>query len=56
MSEYYRGGAVYAAGNITAYSDERLKTNWRSLGEGFIFSAKEVVALRAEIEALKARG
>lgn len=29
-------GSIYSAGNVTAYSDERLKENWRSLGEGFV--------------------
>lgn len=30
------GGDWTAAGNITAYSDERLKTNWQTLPENFI--------------------
>lgn len=29
-------GDFYAAGNITAYSDERLKKNWRALGDDFV--------------------
>jgi hypothetical protein len=29
-------GAIVAAGNITAYSDERLKTNWRDIEPDFI--------------------
>ena len=29
-------GTIYATGNITAYSDERLKTNWRGFGDGFV--------------------
>jgi len=29
-------GGIVASGNVTAYSDERLKKNWNSLGDGFI--------------------
>jgi hypothetical protein len=28
--------SIVAAGNITAYSDERLKTNWKDLGNDFV--------------------
>jgi hypothetical protein len=30
------GGSITAGGNVTAYSDERLKTNWRDLPADFI--------------------
>lgn len=29
-------GILYSNGNVTAYSDERVKTNWRSFGPDFI--------------------
>lgn len=29
-------GSMYAAGNVTAYSDERLKKNWRDLPANFV--------------------
>lgn len=32
----YANGSFYATGNVTAYSDERLKTNWRDLPHDFI--------------------
>jgi hypothetical protein len=28
--------SVVASGNVTAFSDERLKTNWRNVSEGFV--------------------
>ena len=34
--------SIKAAGNITAYSDERLKTNWRSLSDDFISKLAKV--------------
>ena len=35
-------GAITATGNITAYSDEKLKTNWRNLPENFVEMLAEV--------------
>ena len=32
----YNGANFIAAGNVTAYSDERVKTNWRELPEDFL--------------------
>lgn len=32
----YGNGDIYATGNVTAYSDERVKTNWRDFGENFV--------------------
>ena len=37
-------GNFTAVANVTAYSDETLKTNWRSVGEGFIFELANVKA------------
>ena len=36
------GGSLVMAGNVSAYSDERLKTNWRPLGEDFLHRLAEV--------------
>ena len=33
---FWTRGAITATGNVTAYSDERLKTNWRDLPENFV--------------------
>jgi hypothetical protein len=35
-------GSFIATGNVTGYSDERLKTNWRVLGQDFITSLANV--------------
>lgn len=32
----FDNGDLWAGGNISAYSDESLKTNWRDLGESFV--------------------
>ncbi|MBL6911128.1 MAG: tail fiber domain-containing protein, partial [Pirellulales bacterium] len=34
--------SIRASGNITAYSDERLKTNWRPMPEDFVSRLAEV--------------
>jgi hypothetical protein len=34
--------SIRASGNITAYSDERLKTNWRPMPEDFVSRLSEV--------------
>ena len=39
-----QSGNFTAVGNITAYSDERLKTNWRSLGSGFLSQLANIKA------------
>jgi hypothetical protein len=36
------GGNVTATGNVTAYSDERVKANWRSLDDGFVVNLANV--------------
>jgi hypothetical protein len=36
------GGNFYAVGNVTAYSDEKLKKNWRSLPVDFITQLSQV--------------
>lgn len=36
------GSAIWTSGNITAYSDERLKTNWRDLPKNFITELAKV--------------
>jgi hypothetical protein len=38
----YATGAILAGGNVTAYSDERLKTNWRDLPQDFIAQLAKV--------------
>ena len=38
----YNGSNFIAAGNVTAYSDERLKTNWRDMPEDFVERLSEV--------------
>jgi hypothetical protein len=35
-------GNVIAAGNVTAYSDERVKANWRKLDDGFLVNLANV--------------
>lgn len=35
-------GNSLSAGNVIAYSDERVKTNWRDVGEGFIAQLAQV--------------
>jgi hypothetical protein len=37
-------GAIIAAGNITAYSDERLKSNWKTLDKDFVENLAEVLS------------
>jgi hypothetical protein len=37
-------GAIVAAGNITAYSDERLKSNWKTLPKDFVENLAEVLS------------
>jgi hypothetical protein len=37
-------GNFTAAGNVTAYSDERVKTNWRSMDAGFLKQLSEIKA------------
>jgi hypothetical protein len=37
-------GNVVATANVTAYSDERVKTNWRSMDAGFIKQLSEIKA------------
>ena len=34
--------SIKASGNVTAYSDERLKTNWRSMPEDFVSRLAEI--------------
>jgi hypothetical protein len=49
-----QSGNTTANGNITAYSDERLKTNWRSVQDNFVpqlASIKSGVFERTDIEA-----
>jgi hypothetical protein len=36
------GGSIWAAGNITAYSDEKLKTNWSDLADDFVARLAQV--------------
>lgn len=38
------GGSITAQGNITAYSDERLKKNWTDLGDDFVLKLAQVKA------------
>lgn len=38
----YGTNNLYVFGNVTAYSDENVKTNWRSFGEGFVHQLAEV--------------
>ena len=50
-------GILYSSGNVTAYSDERVKTNWRPVKEGFIESIANVksgVYDRTDIELTQA--
>lgn len=35
-------GILYSSGNVTAYSDERVKTNWRDLGSDFVSKLAKV--------------
>jgi hypothetical protein len=47
-------GDIYATSNVTAYSDERVKTNWRGVGNDFIArlsGVKSGVYDRTDIEA-----
>jgi len=37
-------GNLVATGNVTAYSDERVKTNWRSMEPGFLKQLSEIKA------------
>jgi hypothetical protein len=37
-------GNLTANGNVTAYSDERVKTNWRSMEPGFLKQLSEIKA------------
>jgi hypothetical protein len=36
------GGSIWAAGNITAYSDEKIKTNWSGLPDDFVSKLAQV--------------
>jgi hypothetical protein len=50
-------GNFTAAGNVTAYSDERLKKNWRPVQEGFVEKLAQVksgIYDRTDIEATQA--
>lgn len=38
----YVNGAVTATGNVTAFSDERYKTNWRSVPQNFVHDLAQV--------------
>lgn len=38
----YATGSILASGNVTAYSDERLKTNWRDLPQDFVAQLAKV--------------
>jgi hypothetical protein len=40
--------SIKASGNVTAYSDERLKTNWRSMPENFVAQLAKVKVGRYE--------
>ena len=51
------GGNFTAPGNVTAYSDERLKKNWRPVQEGFVEKLAQVksgIYDRTDIEATQA--
>lgn len=50
-----RHSAVYSDGNVTAYSDERVKTNWRDFGADFIERLAQVksgIYDRTDVESL----
>lgn len=50
-----RHSAVYSDGNVTAYSDERVKTNWRNFGADFIERLAQVksgIYDRTDVESL----
>jgi len=52
-----RHSAVYSDGNVTAYSDERVKTNWRGVQENFVFrlaGVKSGIFDRTDIELTQA--
>jgi hypothetical protein len=36
------GGSIWAAGNITAYSDEKIKTNWSGFADDFVSKLAQV--------------
>jgi hypothetical protein len=48
---------LYASGNITAYSDERVKTNWRSVCEDYVYklaNTKSGIYDRLDVELTQA--
>jgi hypothetical protein len=50
-------GSMTASGNVTAYSDERVKANWRTLDDGFVVklaSVKSGIYDRTDIEITQA--
>lgn len=52
-----RHSAVYSDGNVTAYSDERVKTNWREVQENFVArlaAVKSGIFDRTDIELTQA--
>jgi hypothetical protein len=52
-----RHSAVYSDGNVTAYSDERVKTNWRDVQENFVArlaAVKSGIFDRTDIELTQA--
>ena len=59
MFTFTDGGNFTATGNVTANSDERLKTNWRSLSEDFVqqlAGVKSGVFDRIDMEGLTQAG
>jgi hypothetical protein len=38
----YFNGSLYAGANVTAYSDERVKTNWRPLSDNFVANLAQI--------------
>jgi len=50
-------GSITASGNVTAYSDERVKANWRQLDDGFVAklaSVKSGIYDRTDIDLTQA--
>ena len=55
----YFSGSITAGGNVTAYSDERLKKNWLNLEEGFVEKLSQVKSGtydRIDVEGLRQIG
>lgn len=55
----YFNGSITAGGNVTAYSDERLKKNWLNLEEGFVDKLSQVKSGtydRIDVEGLRQIG